>query len=377
MDKITYYLGAGASANSIPIVSKMIFRLKDLIEYLESFLRDKRKFNSSEYTSLPIDITSNQELIKEIILDIEWLIKETEYHQTIDNLAKKYFVQEKIGDLTRLKRTLIVYFTLIQGINIPTSLQNVRIGRSHSYEKVEKRFDNLVACLINRQNGILSLNNRVKIISWNYDLQPELILKNYFDEYGIHQVKENCQIIPNRLTGKNAEENKLIDISKFALIKLNGNALFDYHSENKLPGQSLIFDEKESIGFLSKFLAEYKLLDKRNSSGGTKLLNFAWEEYDDNTYRNYNFNDILETAISVANQTNILIVIGYSFPYFNSNIDRYILSQMTDIKSVIIQDNNFEEIKNRVLDLVPAWKRFPELIKKAEVGSYYYIDPST
>ena len=116
-------------------------------------------------------------------------------------------------------------------------------------------------------------------------------------------------------------------------------------------------------------------------SKGTQLLNFAWEEQSDRTLRIVSFKKILNVASEIASQTNILIIIGYSFPFFNSKIDKEILHKMKDVQYIIIQDHNYEEIKNRLLDMVPTWaaknKNSSTFIRKAEVGTYYYIHPST
>lgn len=369
-NKITYYLGAGASANSIPVVSEMESRFKDLVNYLKKFL--KPAVDDPVYSFYPREITDNHELIKNIIEDIEWLLQQSENHQTVDNLAKKYFVQDDKESLIRLKKTLITYFTLIQGMNVPV------LGKRKTYENIEKRMDNLIACLVERAGEQLRLNSKVKIISWNYDLQPDLVLKNYLKSTNIHKVKEDYQFLPNRLMFDCKETN--IDYNKFVLLKLNGNALFDYHSDVSIEGHSTIYNEENNNDFLAKFLADYKNIYK-GISKGIQLFNFAWEEQSDKILRTVSFRKILEVASEIAGQTNILIIIGYSFPFFNSKIDKEVLRKMINVHQVIIQDANYEEIKGRVLDLMPTWadrsRSNPNFIKKAEVGTYYYIHPST
>lgn len=368
--KITYYLGAGASANSVPIVSEMESRFNDLKRYLEGFL--KPPGDDPVYSFYPREIKDNHSVIKGIIEDIEWLIEESINHQTVDNLAKKYFVQDDKASLIRLKRTLITYFTLIQGVNVPV------LGKRKTYENIEKRMDNLIACLVERIGEELRLNPKVKIISWNYDLQPDLVLKNYLKSTNIQKVKEDYQLLPNRLMFD--EKEITVDFNKFVLLKLNGNALFDYHSDINIPGHSTIFNSEGETEFLAKFLADY-INNYKGISKGTQLLNFAWEEHSDKSLRTVSFKKILNVASEIASQTKVLIIIGYSFPFFNSKIDKEILNNMKDVQYIIIQDHNFEEIKNRLLDMMPFWadkyRSNSTFIKKADVGTYYYIHPST
>ena len=51
--------------------------------------------------------------------------------------------------------------------------------------------------------------------------------------------------------------------------------------------------------------------------------------------------------------TETLIVIGYSFPYVNSDMDSFILQNMPGLRNVYIQDPNYEEVKERIETMIP------------------------
>ena len=104
--------------------------------------------------------------------------------------------------------------------------------------------------------------------------------------------------------------------------------------------------------------------------GGSKLLSFAWEKQNEDG--SIADNAILNKAIEVASQTQILVVIGYSFPIFNNLIDKKLFEKMSLLRKIYIQSPNANEIKNIVLD-------FPNVTqaKINDVGyfSQFYIPP--
>ncbi|MCH5332058.1 MAG: hypothetical protein J1E33_06615, partial [Alistipes sp.] len=59
-------------------------------------------------------------------------------------------------------------------------------------------------------------------------------------------------------------------------------------------------------------------------------LSFAWENAKDDVF----MDSVCRTIINAE----ILVVIGYSFPFFNREIDRRIVSAMPKLKTVYIQD---------------------------------------
>jgi hypothetical protein len=69
-------------------------------------------------------------------------------------------------------------------------------------------------------------------------------------------------------------------------------------------------------------------------------LSFAWEKirFED---------DVIKDTISNINDTQVLVIIGYSFPYYNREIDRKIIGSMTNLEKVYIQDLGPKTIKER------------------------------
>jgi len=59
-----------------------------------------------------------------------------------------------------------------------------------------------------------------------------------------------------------------------------------------------------------------------------------------------------------------LIVIGYSFPYFNREIDREIIANMNNLKKVYFQSLDAENLKERFLSIRDDLKDNQLLVRK-------------
>jgi hypothetical protein len=90
------------------------------------------------------------------------------------------------------------------------------------------------------------------------------------------------------------------------------------------------------------------------------LVNFAWESS--------HIQDYLAKAEEIAKLTSILVVIGYSFPFFNREIDRRIIRSMTNLTKVYIQDINPESIIERLSSIITESKN---IIPIEDVEQFY------
>lgn len=346
MANVTYLLGAGASANTIPIVNSMADRFIEIISYLTSIEQDLQR--GAPYSSAyPAQLSDNADMIRPIINDINWLRGEASKHQTNDTLAKRFYLTNS-PDLSKLKKTLITYFTIEQVLNIPSShQQNQKFNK-----KPELRYDSFFAALLNKSsNGELEVNPSVKILTWNYDQQIELALKNYVP-HKVQLLKQMYNIYPHE---KSFNDTSQINIDKFGVIKLNGNAIW---SNPTIDGSNIpisaydgLSSSSEQYMLLSYILDEYKKITIRNDD--QKLLheclryfNFSWES--DRSFSNKypTYYDHQTKALEIASSTEYLVIIGYSFPVFNREVDKQIIDGMRSIKKVYIQDPNAESIKS-------------------------------
>ena len=375
-NQITYFFGAGASFHAIPTIDRLNNRIENLITYLT----DKKETAENENSNILLDsnIKENINILINIIEELEWLSYESEYHQTVDTLAKKFYVQKDDKSLYRLKRALMIYFFFEQNIPFPNYSD---IKNEHEL-LLDKRYDNLIASIVEREESRVRLKDNIKIITWNYDLQIDFAVKNYFigKSSTINSVKNENNIHPNQNSYNKGLENIL---DKFAVLKLNGNAFLDNTFKNSNYGGRTINDYKfrsndiDDNYILSEFLLDYKsiFLNGINSNNEVyKYFNFAWEK--EEKYMGYN--SLMSQAIKIMEATKILIIVGYSFPYFNAEIDKQLFSKCYP-KEIIIQDLEPEEIKERLTFLLPKNDVSNERIKITchRPGKYFPIHPET
>lgn len=306
MNNIVYMFGAGASANSLPTIATMPNRMEQMI----NLLKNNKGSLGLKNVQIPF--------FNRLLDDLQWLMTESKKHATIDTFARKIFITkgEYSNEYEKMKNTLSVYFALEQANN-----------------KIDYRYDTLLATILN-DDGKLPTN--VKFLSWNYDIQMELAYLQYVIDEDLNNVKGHYLITYEKLVQSNKNNPKLL--------KLNGTAGIVEKSRN-LPRY---FDDKfTSLSqSLYKMLDEYGLLTNQKVSN---LLSYSWE----NPENKDSYNEILKSYYD----THILVVIGYSFPFFNRNIDKIILQAMIDgnLQKIYIQDmDNADNIKQRIIAVVGA-----------------------
>jgi hypothetical protein len=349
-NQIVYYLGAGASAEAIPSIDGLTPRLCQVADYLMQFVSGPNNVNP--YPKKYTELNDLQAPLKTVIDDLYWLHNEAQNHQTVDTLARKYFLARDILELCRLKRALISYFFLEQTCFI----NNINDLRNVLKQNLDKRYDNLIASLAYNSGSGIRLKEHIKFITWNYDLQLELAIKN-FVRFNINQIRSLFNIYPNENIFSNSLE---ITEDDFSCLKLNGTAIYsnlkydtetvyDLYIERTDLNQPLIV-----INYLKWFN------EKLNSYGSLtpanfETFNFAWEG---EGYKYQKFSKVITDFKQILSKTKVLIIVGYSFPYFNSEIDRKLLSGCC-AEEIIIQDFFPEQIQDRLLELCPHFSTEP------------------
>lgn len=320
MSKFVYLFGAGASygkrdsnndiIEGLPIVDEFSAQIQRFMSKIITESPSQRNFLSRlrnpDKAEVDIDHIDENEY-RELIDELDWLKLKSESHKTIDTYAKKLFITND-KDYDRLKNILSAYLTLEQ-----------------LYNKPDLRYDAFWATLFGR--NINQLPEDISIFSWNYDCQFELSYSNYLnDGKSIDNIWEALNI-----TCKSKRVNNSVVSNKgFSITKLNGSALMINSKKTLLDP----FFDKGKASFL-KYVSQFYVTNEYKSDL-KNILSFAWDETDEDYW-----NKIHERSID----TEILVIIGYSFPYFNRNIDRKIIQNMKSLKKVYIQDPNCEDVK--------------------------------
>ncbi|MFH2143381.1 MAG: hypothetical protein ABIJ97_13230 [Bacteroidota bacterium] len=297
---VTYYIGAGASAGALPTIENMGKKIQECYDDLTNNKNlSLTKDDYSQHNGLSL-------LDYELMLfnDLLWLKKICEDHISVDTYAKKLFIQNNMIETQKLKLILTVYFVI-----------------EHNYKiTIDIRYDNFIASLIDNNTEYLPTN--VNIISWNYDFQFEKSLKSFLGDDSTYTVDDLINIYPSIINPDHKLNNK------FSVFKLNGKV--GYRLPNYYSYETFIETNYPEINkdFMIAILTKYRLFS--TATNRKLLLSFAWENTPEKR-------QTIEFAKQKTKGTEILVVIGYSFPYVNREIDRDIIRSMPELKKVYFQ----------------------------------------
>lgn len=262
---------------------------------------------------------------KELVESFEWLGTEAKRHASVDTYAKKLFIRDDADakeSLHRLKITLSSYLLLEQSLN-PT----------------DKRYDSFLASILSPgSDGMPEWPEGVNIVTWNYDTQLEKSFKEFCRDPGfVYQGITNSKNIA-RLNGVCGVPDRK-DMRDLC------------YSE---------FSESYVERVLSLFEGQMK-----ESRAVLPSISFAWEKK----------NGLEEEVIKKIRGTTTLVVIGYSFQYFNRDVDEILLLSMVDIgglEKIFIQVAESEQgtVQERLLTLFDN-----EDVKKDIKGKITAVSP--
>lgn len=323
MAEITYLLGAGASCNALPMVNNMAEKINATIEW----------FQFTHYTVYPrytllnginllrTGLEKEESELKRIIADLMWLkeICDTTKNFSVDTYARKLSISQKIDEYIRLKNVLSLYFTLEQRRNLP-----------------DVRYDNFWASILKSRTEFPS---NIRIISWNYDFQLELTYQDFFGHDSLKVARETLNV-----TSQESDFVHFRNPDQFGIFKLNGSATFNANSIENRETSYLIdkFQSSTIEDFITGVVGKY---DKLCSTPRVHInhLTFAWEHKKVSKF-------YAHLKESICN-TEILVVIGYSFPFFNRDIDKLILNEFMGekLRKVYFQAPDAEDLRERFL----------------------------
>jgi hypothetical protein len=353
MSKVVYLLGAGASRGKrdgdndphyssidlgeshilegLPLVSEIPDRLEYIIEEIKKITYNN-SLNEFSFMTTNNDKYDNIENTKSsFITDLQWLKEESSRHATIDTFAKKLFLKHKDKDFKKLKALLALFFMIEQFINKP-----------------DNRYDTFFANIL---DSSLKIPNDISILTWNYDSQFEIAYKEYAEH--ISDIRGDLGVLD--LKGK--EDYAPIDNPR--IFKINGTANFLEESSlaNRWDGKGLT---PQSLFFILNSYHECLIKD---FMGDFTRLAFAWSHEQNNQ-----FMDKIKSSVNVASS---VVIIGYTFPFFNREIDREIFSSMLYLRHIYIQDPNAVMIKQTIPSVLNSHNNTAEIIPITNVNQFY------
>lgn len=322
MTDVVYLMGAGASfgkrgkedlfhkveINSGDAVSTNYIQYANILEGMPLVIEIPQRMlyicdlirNSDSTTDFYVTQTSFEFTKDLLVKDLMWLYDGAIKHATIDTFAKKLFLTGKVEEYNKLKKLLAIYFIIEQVINKPDS-----------------RYDTFLANILTPN---LEIPDRIKILTWNYDSQFEIA----FNEY------KKTIITPRDIGCYSLHDNEITKSP--AIFKINGTASFN--NWNSLANFRSNYKLNKTI--LDKIMYAYKENDS--------LLSFAWET----SNRKKDDLPTIKTAVEHIKEVKTLVVIGYTFPFFNRLVDKAIIGSLNNLKKIYIQDPKANEVAQSI-----------------------------
>lgn len=331
MKNVTYLIGAGASAGKrgengyivegLPCVNEISNCLWDICNLIDRTTIP----NDIEWMDPQIGLASLEDwekARKTLWQSLQGLRIHCEQNATIDTYAKKLVLKEQQAAFKELEQLLALFFIFLQMQNSPDS-----------------RYDTFLANILEPN---LHFPKNIRVISWNYDSQFEIAYSGY-DEQG------------ELLLGY---KNAMFDMD-YEIIKINGTATFG----NQTSIVKLRKDIWQKIRAIKDEPNRSEQLQKEQT--WVQAFVYLYQLYvvgkKDNTHLSFAFDSsqpsekIYNRVDRIIAQTDALVIIGYTFPFFNREIDRKILRYLKTNAKIYIQD----KYPNRIIQNFKAVK--PEI----------------
>lgn len=341
MGELTYILGAGASYQSIPVVKTFGNRFRSFVTFLNQL---------SSFQTLD-KLTSDR--LKDVYELSRLLSISFESHQSFDTYFKKLFHTKEHRKVKEAKKILNLYFTWEHLTSITNKPEYISETTFWKQSIIDKRYDALIAGLLKPIEDKSEPYCKVNFISWNYDLNLLMSLKNYFSPN---------ETINKFLTSIDKNDNVWCIEDQITIINMNG---YFYNSAFN----DFINLDKQSIQkiFTDKINEDY--FNEISVDDDAELIKFAWEKG--------NSNVIL--AKSKIDQSDNIVVIGYTFPLYNRLIDFEYLNRANILKKkIIIQDPNAIVLRQNMIDNYQIYEtNSTERDLKAVIDCDSFYIPST
>ena len=284
-------------------------------------------------------------ILSEILNNILTVSKE---YPTIDTYAKMLYATKQFEKYEKFKEQISLFFLMWQ--------------RSHKHDV---RYDAFIASLIDAETAEFP---SMTILSWNYDIQFEMSYSKYITEgRALWKIWDKLNVCCK----SNGSLPKYDVRQPFAFIKLNGSAMFHASAQDnsslRYTLQDVLWNSKEGEQFINEICTIYENGQHNNIYSIPKYVNelsYAWDDFG----RDY----IKQNIEQRVDDCETLVIIGYSFPYVNREIDRHIFLSMPNLKTIYVQDIDATNIAERVTAIYEYLEKdVPRIIPKTDVGQFF------
>lgn len=336
MSKTIYYIGAGASygirnsdkiAEGIPVVKEIPEEFNVFRAYIAN-----AEIPTGEIVFQDIYRTGHDDVEnarRYMLHDIDSLISGIKEHATIDTYARKLYLTRRKREFERLKTALCAFFVWEQ-------LEH----------KPDGRYDTFLANVLDERT--LNIPKDISFVSWNYDSQMELAFRTYRLNTGLAIFEKNTV----------GQWPMLTDNGR--IFKVNGSATF---ADTNMVSMIMSYD-KTSVAVQLIQIYGNTMADTSEMGFQFKThLSFAWEE-------SANSENMKRSLGETLVDTEQVVVIGYSFPFFNRMTDREIFNAMPNLKKVYVQDINPNAVLQSMKAILPVDRKI-EVVQITDCGQFY------
>ena len=288
-EKILYLIGAGASCISLPL-ARTLFDEDNKIK-IPGLAQELRTFDLSEfYKDYRVD--DLYEIIPKIKSRWIKIADNADAFGDVDTYAKYLYIMYPGGDeFQELKQGISEYFALKQIV----------------FGAQDNRYLPWLVSIMN--NKIFPEN--VKVLTWNYDYQIELAYSQISPIEDANYSGTGFSHSPSLLSSFPNLDYTFQDYDRLSLMHLNGIA--GYIKPKNVYLASIF--QKKYITSRDQRLSFFK------EHPDNPQINFAWEN-------NQFHPQLMKHVINMIKGTTKLVVIGYSFPFFNREIDKQIFKEL-------------------------------------------------
>lgn len=331
MSYVTYLIGAGASYNALPLNEALITRMNAMITIGKNHPENEL----------------NQTYLKTFENTFKPIIELAKKEKSIDTLANIHLNSSIFYDI----KTLIwLYFSSVAGKG-----------------NLDNRYKNLLVKMRDNSASNFRIRDGFSFLSWNYDLQIEEAIS----EIGgteIWRVADRFYTYPGLEFTSPEKIGRNSNPKYFSIVHLNGCAGYYYDVAGNTYREWYNCDIANSRDYdkLLHIVAQNFYTNLHINKSKRSSIAFAFED------AHYNKQSLIHTKEIAAASTH-LVVIGYSFPDFNREIDRRILNEMKNLKYICIQDPNAEKLKHK---LMSQSENVKDKVKKGAIDFYIENDLS-
>lgn len=291
MPNITYYLGAGASYQAMPIqneLSNKMVQLAELFLPLEKLDLDLPPQDTNDFF-----LTLKQ---------IGYWGKLAEKNHSIDSYANSLWRnnhRRPSPEVDHIKIVLSYFFTYWMKCTNPHWKSN------RPYESVDNRILYLMNRVIDDKTNRLKSN--IKFVTWNYDLQLEAAFIQYVNDVDWKNLKDHLNVFVDQV-------EDLRDVEVCHLNGTHGYITTPRGIQTQIRGENTETPEyvyDDCLVPISTFFRD-KIFTR---------IGFAWDDDDLSIRRR-------EAASLIFSNTDHLVIIGYSFPEFNDEVDKMLFKKL-------------------------------------------------